>query len=665
MMKIAHETEVQKLNEKMKRLREQTQNTVQSVTLSKTIQSLETELKKVKLAKTEAFENYQSIFKSMNAEFDTKTAFVASVHKERLYKLQQKCNKEMKKVQETIYAVEAPVVPVRTYPMKSVMTMTESYQVQDNNIMRSKVHEHRNTIETMKNEFKCKTKKMEHMYNETYEAIASDLKKTKQELEAVNNEWMKSLNENDTITKSLSNLTKELGTLKVKHEEEMSFAETKHSLSIESVKRELQDFAHISQKDEEDHQNHIAMLQNEFNDLLIIEKTMKKEVEDKLSKVTEELKKLKIAVLEKENAARASILNSREKYEKLISDLKMQQETTVEGLLSKNQHLLDSIDKAENKGIQKATHNMVAMEAKLACVEKDFRRAMKRMKDSQDNEIEMLRAKYNKESKLSEKKHAQELSHVNQELSNLKAQLAETKSNSPGKSKQIKELKCEIEEMHILLSKTTEQVLETKTLNSEELHKLEDYYQLSIKEAEDQHQLKVDEFQTKLSQERGKIAEITEELEEAKTQLHESQDLHFKKITKSSKKSKIHYMENIMKDRMKLRKDNSRLLKENSKMKEKLRTFQVKSELHTSPVQPARTARVSNGKARKEVEGKSVFEDSNAVNIFEDLKEAGGCQRQISGRSLGGPQRVIRKVQTKRSPSKPRVLRRRNSNTHR
>ena len=92
------------------------------------------------------------------------------------------------------------------------------------------------------------------MYNETYEAIASDLKKTKQELEAVNNEWMKSLNENDTITKSLSNLTKELGTLKVKHEEEMSFAETKHSLSIESVKRELQDFAHISQKDEEDHQ---------------------------------------------------------------------------------------------------------------------------------------------------------------------------------------------------------------------------------------------------------------------------------------------------------------------------------------------------------------------------------------------------------------------------
>ena len=120
-----------------------------------------------------------------------------------------------------------------------------------------------------------------------------------------------------------------------------------------------------------------------------------------------------------------------------------------------------------------------------------------------------------------------------------------------------------------------------------------------------------------------------------------------------------------MKDRMKLRKDNSRLLKENSKMKEKLRTFQVKSELHTSPVQPARTARVSNGKARKEVEGKSVFEDSNAVNIFEDLKEAGGCQRQIPGRSLGGPQRVIRKVQTKRSPSKPRVLRRRNSNTHR
>ena len=67
MMKIAHETEVQKLNEKMKRLREQTQNTVQSVTLSKTIQSLETELKKVKLAKTEAFEKRPNNQKSLSS----------------------------------------------------------------------------------------------------------------------------------------------------------------------------------------------------------------------------------------------------------------------------------------------------------------------------------------------------------------------------------------------------------------------------------------------------------------------------------------------------------------------------------------------------------------------------------------------------------------------
>ena len=645
---------------------EEIKGTSQEARYESEISTLKSEVENLKIAKKEAFDNYQSIFESMNLEFETKLTFLESRHKEEKYKLGMSHKRSIDKVtsqlkkfeksQEDLNAamnnqsnnsIDSFGEPVENKHQKELESLTQKYaseieemnqalhsksseikrlevafsdvsseltssrnkwkrlmdersrQVNEDEVERLK-QKHVSHVQQLQTEFKSKTKNMECLYNETFEAVTIDLTRTKKELENVNNEWMNKLNENEELHSKLTSLTK-------LHEVEAQTLQTAYKKEIQSLRQAHEEELFRAQ----------TAFQTEIKQLQI----------DFASKIPKAEKELSQTYEEKLNAMKASHISEMDKVEKDL-ELSLEQVNKVTKEYTKLVDAKKEADLEVQSWSRKYEVLKTSAEDKLQKVNADFEERLKVLKAQHDEQMKMLTAEDSVQIKklndlAAKLKQAEEdvLAKLAQQEAKHMASMQDMIAQKDLDAKKlvdaqedshavaVKSLKMENEKLCISLTSSIEAIQASmgkvrdeltlqKSRHEEDVSTLKEQHASSCQELKDAF---VSDLEKALQLERSKLeeekrlhaAEVQElllKLSEVKqghdesvvnsseSLVNESVDSTMETSNISSRKSKIHYMEKIMKDRLRLRNENARLLAENATAREKLREFTAKSE---------------------------------------------------------------------------------------